>query len=151
MGLKTVTLAASVLLLSACATAPITMSRQAPDAPGDLFTCAMQQLAGMGYTVGDVDRDSGFIRAVKQTSGLGRNLFLGEKLSSAMTIAIFPSTVEGQSSMRVTVGQVVEDTWGWGQGTETMRKPSDDGEIEAFDLIQACTPDGEIVRSGEDV
>lgn len=127
--------------LAACSTAPLSMTRNSLVPSGDLYTCAMRELARLEYTVENTDRESGFIRARKQTSGLGTSLFLGQNHHSAMTIAVFEDPEIGRSTFRVTVGKITEDTWGWGQGSESLGTPTPEGEAEARDLIAACAPD----------
>jgi hypothetical protein len=101
----------------------------------------MRELARLEYTVEDTDRESGFVRARKQTSGLGTNLFLGQNHHSAMTIAVFEDPELERSTLRVTVGKITEDTWGWGQGSESLGTPSPTAEAEARELIAACAPE----------
>ncbi len=97
----------------------------------------------MEYVVENTDRESGFIQARKQTSGLGTTLFLGEEHHSAMTVSIFDDPSGVGRAFRVTVGRITADTWGWGQGTENLGKPSDDALAEAEELIATCAPGGQ--------
>ena len=55
--------------MGACATSPIVRHGQTVRPPDDLYTCALNTLTAMGYEVSDVDRQSGFIRARKKTTG----------------------------------------------------------------------------------
>lgn len=97
----------------------------------------------MEYTVENTDRESGFIQARKEESGLVHELtdvFLGERHHSAMTVVIFDNPAAGGSTFRVTVGRITEDTTIWGPGSETPGKPLDEAEEEARALIAACAP-----------
>ena len=60
--------------------------------PDDTFSCFMRTLAQVEYRVENTDRDSGFIMAVRENTGI----FSGEYVNEA-TVMIIPAT-EGQGS-----------------------------------------------------
>ena len=128
------------LLVAGCAGAPVSYNAVAPPGDdGDLYTCSMQQLSAMGYIVDDLDRESGFIRARKQTSGTARFLFAGEAKHSALIVSIFEEVGGDGQVMRVTAGTITEDTWGIGRGAESMGTPSMDTTNEAQQILVECT------------
>ena len=128
----------SSLILVGCSTSPLSYSGVTPRSASDGYTCAMQQMNGLGYTVEDADRDAGFIRGTKPTSGLGTAIFFGKKYHDLMTVVVFDG-VEGTTTMRVTAGQVEES----GvliplMGNTTVKKPTDDGIADAHELLAQC-------------
>ena len=126
-----------LLLLVGCAGAPVSFNAIAPPTSGDLFTCSMQQLAAMNYTVDDVDRESGWVRARKQTSGATRDFLTGEAKHGILVVTIIDAEGNGQM-IRVTAGEITEDVFGIGRGAETVRAPSDETRRDARSLLIEC-------------
>ncbi len=127
----------SIFLLVGCATSPLSYSGVTPRPPADGYTCAMQQMNALGYTVEAADRDAGFVRGTKQTSGLGTAIFLGKKYHAPLTVAVFEG-VDGTTTMRATAGQVEEAATLILAGNTTVRKPDDDGIADANELLATC-------------
>ena len=130
-----------------CAGAPMSYNAVARPGSGDLFTCAMQELSTMGYVVDDVDRESSYIRARKQTSGTARFLFAGEAKHSALIITILDAVVGEGQTMRVTAGVITEDTWGIGRGAESLGSPSEETIDEAQALMTECAGSAGVIES----
>ncbi|MEE8551499.1 MAG: hypothetical protein V3T08_09640 [Gemmatimonadota bacterium] len=143
---------AAVLLLAlvGCAGAPISFNAVAPPNSRDLYACSMQELASMNYVIDDVDRESGYIRARKQTSGTARFLFAGEAKHSALIITVFEAINSGEQMLRVTAGVITEDTWGIGRGAESMGSPSEETTAEAQALLATCAGSAGVIEAAEE-
>ena len=62
---------AFAVLIQGCSTAPISYYGVAPPGREPAYDCAVAELNIMGYTIEDGNRDAGFVRGRKQTSGMG--------------------------------------------------------------------------------
>lgn len=138
-----------VLFCTACATAPVSYHGSLGAGPQDAYSCAMQQLNMLGYTVEDADRDAGFIRGRKQTSGLGTVLFTGKNYHDVLTVAVFQDPSTKESTLRVTAAQVQEQALGLFGGNEQGMAPSDSGKGDATNLLSRCGVK-EVVGPGEE-
>ena len=137
----------ALLVLAACATSPLSYSGLTDRATGDAFTCAMRQLNVLEYTVEDTDRDSGFIRGTKQTSGLGTAIFAGARTHGQLTIIVFEGDGGGETTMRVTAAKLIESGILGLAGREDTGKPDDDGIADAHEVLASCgVPEGQVIE-----
>lgn len=119
------------LVVTACVPAVQSARSVRPTPPDETFTCYMRELAFMEYRVEDSDRESGFIRAFKEETGV---LFSGEYGNEA-TIIIIES--DPGSEVNVTMRRVRIDSSG-GRSTMGMSM-SGDAQAELAALQSACT------------
>jgi hypothetical protein len=92
----------------------------------------------LGFTIEGADKDAGFIRASKQSSGLGTALLVGKKYHDQLTVSIFEA-LEGQNTIRVTAAQAEQSAFGLGNMTKSEgNQPSDSGRQAARDILQRC-------------
>ncbi len=143
------TAAAAALALSGCSTAPLSYHGVAPPGRETAYDCAVAELNIMGYTIEDGNRDSGFVRGRKQTSGLGTQIFVGESHHEVLTATVYDDPRTGETTLRVVASRVSdEDTsslGGFGGGGpaegESAIAPSDVGKGDARNLLRACGVD----------
>lgn len=121
-----------------CSTAPVSVQGIAPRSPSDAFACAMNQLNALDYTVADADREAGFIRGRKQTSGLATTILTGSNYHDVLTVAVFEDQTTDQTAVRVTAARIEEDAEGLASGSETGVAPSDSAEAEANRIVSIC-------------
>jgi hypothetical protein len=131
----------SVSMAVGCASAvqPRSFSRPVTVQGADVFGCALGHLNAQGYTVLDANKEAGFIRAEKKTSGLGRALMVGQNLFDQMTISIFQDPATRQTTLRVTAATMSERAMGWGAGSRNVTDPSPALEADAHRVLDACS------------
>jgi hypothetical protein len=97
--------AAIILTVGACSTSPESFTIRTPSPSNDAFTCVQRKINELGFTVENADRDAGFLRASRQTSGLGTAILVNRKYHDQLTIAIFESGDGTTQTIRVTAAQ----------------------------------------------
>jgi hypothetical protein len=98
----------------------------------------VRQLNILGYTVEGGDRETGFVRARKQTSGLGTALLTGKNYHDVLTAAVFEDPTSGQTTLRITAARAEENAIGMFGGNERGIAPSDAGKADANALLREC-------------
>ena len=126
------------LLVAGCSIGPVSFQGPVPPTIPDAYACAVQQLNVLGYTIQAGDRSAGFVRASKQTSGLGTALLTGGTYHDVLTASVFENSATGEAVLRVTVAQVEERAVGLFGGNQRQIKPSDAGRADAHELLAAC-------------
>ena len=135
----------AVVLICGCSTAPISFYGVAPPGRDTAYECALAQLNILGYTIEDGNKDAGFIRGRKQTSGLGTQLFTGASHHELLTATVFDDPATG-TNLRVVAARVADqDTSPLGalgdespeQG-ESAIAPSEVGKADARVLLANC-------------
>ncbi len=132
------------IIFAGCVGKPVSMGSTVP-VGYDAYTCAMRELALSDYTIQDTDRESGFIRASKQTSGSFSAAF-GETTWDQITVMIFENA--GAQSLRVTASKrqksdaVPNYTTGgvYVPASDQEGKPSDEGLATAEAILASCRP-----------
>lgn len=121
-----------------CSTAPESFLVQTPSPQNDAFSCVVRKVNALGFTVEGADRDAGFVRASKQTSGLGTALLTGKKYHDQLTVSIFDAG-NGRNTIRVTAAQSNESALGLGNlSKDEGNKPSPSGRAAARDVLTSC-------------
>lgn len=136
--MRTAFSALALIGLMGCATAPISYQGLVPPGAPDSFTCAVQQLNVLGYTMEDADRDAGFGRARKQRTGAGTAILTGSNYHDVITFSVFEDPSTGTKTLRVTAAQVAETAFGFGAGNETGVAPSEVGKNDATRILDNC-------------
>ena len=135
------TVALAVVVLTGCASSvqPRSFSRPTPKSASDVYACAMGHLNVAGYTIIDANKEAGFIKAEKKTSGVGRVLMTGQNLFDQMTISVFEDPSNHQTTLRATAATMTERSMGWGAGSRNITDPAPQLETDANALLKACT------------
>jgi len=130
---------------AACSSAPVSYLGVAPPGKETAYDCAVAQLNIMGYTVEDGNKDTGFARGRKQTSGLGTQLFTGNTHHDVLTTSVFDNPATGETNLRVTVTRIADKDasvgWTANEGPEegeNVLAPSDTGKADAQALLTNC-------------
>lgn len=123
--------------LAACGTATKTMLIDTPLTPADSYTCAMRQLARMGYAVKAGDRDAGFIQAERKASGTGVAFITGAAYYNEIAVTVLPG-VDGKPT-QLSVSPTRSKQEGNSARTSTGMSLTKDIEREADALVAACT------------
>ena len=137
----------SVVFLCACSTAPISFSGVVPPGTTDSYACLVQQLNLLEYTIESGNRETGFVRGRKQTSGLGTAIFLGKNYHDVLTATVFQNPNTGVTTLRVVAARVEESSFTLFGGNERGIKPSDSGQADANEVLAQCGAEN-IVSSG---
>ena len=136
----------AVVLICGCSTAPISFYGVAPPGRDTAYECAVAQLNILGYTIEDGNKDAGFVRGRKQTSGLCTQLFTGASHHELLTATAFDDPATGNTNLRVVAARVADqDTSPLGalgdespeQG-ESAIAPSEVGKADARVLLANC-------------
>jgi len=132
-------------LAVACSSAPVNYLGVAPPGRETAYECAVAQLNIMGYTVEDGNKDTGFVRGRKQTSGLGTQLFTGNTHHDVLTAATFDNPATGETNIKVTVTRIADKDasagWTANEGPEEgegVLAPSETGKADAQTLLTNC-------------
>lgn len=135
-----VTLAFAGLVIAGCASSVQPRSFQKPTSKSlsEVYACAMGHLNVAGYTVVDANKDAGFIRAEKKTSGVGRVVMVGKNLFDQMTVSVFEDPSSKQTTLRVTAATMSEQAYGWGAGSRNITDPAPKLESDANAILAAC-------------
>jgi hypothetical protein len=132
------------ILVSSCAIAPQHYEGRAFTPVNDTYTCVMRQLTQLGYTVQDADRGAGFIRAEKQTSGLGTALLVGQHMFDQISVTVLESS-EG-ALLRIAAGSANQQALGFNQGSRNVRAPSTAVKKDGEHIMSQCANSSETVR-----
>lgn len=143
---KTTKQAAFLAVLAAgCSAAPVHYVGVAPPGRETAYDCAVAQLNIMGYTVEDGNKDAWFVRARKQTSGLGTQIFTDHTHHDVLTASAFDNPATGETNLRVTVTRIADKdaSLGWtaNEGPEegeNVLSPSETGKADAQALLTSC-------------
>lgn len=138
----------AVVLLTGCSTAPVSYYGVAPPGKDDAYECAVAQLNIMGYTIEDGNRDAGFVRGRKQTSGLGAQILTGSAYHDVLTATAFDNPGTGETNLRVVAARVADrdisvagglslDDDEPAGGVDAIA-PSDSGKADARVLLVGC-------------
>lgn len=136
----------AVILLVGCSVAPVSYYGVAPPGRDNAYECALAQLNILGYTIEDGNKDAGFIRGRKQTSGLGTQLLTGNAYHDLLTATTFDNPATGETNLRVVASRIADhDISVLGglsddepaEGLETIA-PSDSGKQDARALLMNC-------------
>ncbi|MDE2982507.1 MAG: hypothetical protein OXU74_15060 [Gemmatimonadota bacterium] len=136
----------AVILLTGCSTAPVSFHGVAPPGKDDAYECAVAQLNILGYTIEDGNKDTGFVRGRKQTSGLGTQLLTGNAYHDILTATAFDNPGTGETNLRVVASRVADHDISIlgglsdeqpAEGVETIA-PSDSGKADARVLLAGC-------------
>lgn len=133
------------VLAAACSSAPVQYYGVAPPGLETAYQCAVAQLNIMGYTIEDGNEDTGYVRARKQTSGLGLQLFTGNTHHDVLTATAYDNPQTGETNLRVTVTRIADQDASAGftanegpeQGEDVLA-PSDTGKSDAQTLLSNC-------------
>ena len=143
--------------MSACSSAPISFFGVAPPGRETAYQCAVAQLNILGYTIEDGNRDTGFVRGRKQTSGLGTQIFTGNTYHDVLTATAFDNPATGETNLRVVATRVAEhDTGLLGalsdepEEGEDIIAPSDSGKGDARVLLANCGVSSVTTSGGPD-
>ena len=128
---------AIAVVLSGCATAPISFLSSTPRPLDDAYSCALRKVNELGYTVSNTNKDAGFITGTKQTSGLGTKLLTGSEYHDQLTVSIFDDSAAGGRRIRVTAGRVDQKSNLFGTSTHAIQ-PSTAGIGDANTVLTAC-------------
>jgi hypothetical protein len=136
----------AVILLIGCSVAPVSYYGVAPPGRDDAYECALAQLNIMGYTIEDGNKDAGFIRASKQTSGLGTQILTGSAYHDLLTATTFTNPATDETNLRVVASRIADQDIGLLGGlsddepAEGMERvaPSDSGKEDALALLANC-------------
>ena len=128
-----------LLQLIGCA-GPRNYVARVPKEQSELFVCAPRQLIASNYNIVDSSKEAGFIRASKQTTGGGAQVFLNITLFDELNISI-ASAPDGSSQMRVNAVTSREQYSGAnsGAGGRTQEQPSETVIKDAESIIETCT------------
>lgn len=131
---------------AACrSSAPVSFQGVAPPGRETAYQCAAAQLNIMGYNIEDGNADAGFVRARKQTSGIGTQILTGNTYHDVLTATVFDNPATGETNLRVVAARMVDQdvsllgalTDEPAQG-EDMIAPSDSGMEDARALLSNC-------------
>jgi len=146
------------ILAAGCSSAPVNYLGVAPPGRETAYECAVAQLNILGYTVEDGNKDTGFVRGRKQTSGLGTQLITGNTHHDVLTASAFDNPATGETNLKVTVTRIADKDasvgWTANEGPEegeNVLAPSETGKADAQALLTNCgvgnisgpPPDGE--------
>jgi hypothetical protein len=132
------------LVLGGCAGArPQALQLRNPIPAGEAFTCALREVAALGYTLLDADREGGIIRAERQNREDGASILLDVDVVDLLTITLEPAGRD-RATLRVTAAST-EKPRRRDAGGRTEEFPSDRVRDDARTLLRACGgPDAEI-------
>ena len=133
------------VLAAGCSSAPVSYFGVAPPGRETAYQCAVAQLNIMGYTIEDGNKDTGFVRGRKQTSGLGTQIFTGNTHHDVLTAAVFDNPATGETNLRVTATRIADQDvsvgWTASEGPEEGEEvlaPSESGKSDAQALLTNC-------------
>ncbi len=148
--------ALAAILASACSSAPVSFHGVAPPGRETAYQCAVAQLNIMDYTIEDGNSDAGFVRARRQTSGLGTRILTGDTYHDLLTATVFDNPATGETNLRVVASRIAEDDVGIfeamndeGDEGEDVIAPSDSGKADARALLANCGVSNITGPSGE--
>lgn len=132
--------AAALATVAACATNP-KVYRGPIEVPRDeAFTCAVEEMNRMGYIVQIADREAGFVRAQRSTTGFLSLLLEGSRKHDAITFSTFESD-EGDTEVRVTAAGYSRASYRTGRRERTETgpvRPDSETREDARRLYRRC-------------
>ena len=142
----------TILLASCSSGAPLSFAGITPRPLPDGFTCAVQQLNGLGYTVDDANKDAGFVRGTKDTTQGASRLLSGNSYKDLLTVSVFEDPTSHETRIRATAARLKKTGIGllsgnvFSSGKEQGIDPSEEGTSDANVLLKACgVTDGKLV------
>jgi hypothetical protein len=100
--MKKGTLSLAIALLAAgCVTAPVSSLTTSANSVGGTYSCALRELTRLNYVLLGADRDAGFIRAERKTSGGVLSVLGGADFYSEISVTVLPATTGSGSQLRV--------------------------------------------------
>lgn len=125
--------------------APVSFSGVAPPGRDTAYQCAVAQLNIMGYTIEDGNADTGFVRARKQTSGIGTQIITGNTYHDILTASAFDNPQTGDTHLRVVASRIADHDVSLLGGLndepeqgEDQIGPSESGKSDARALLFNC-------------
>lgn len=128
---------AALLLTGACVPATHRVETATALSSADTFACVTRTANQLGYTVVSADRSLNLIRAERRDESRAVKLS-GEVIYSELTISIFPATVAGQTTLRVTSGRSLQNQLGARVPLTGLRVDKDVGPADAAALAKSC-------------
>lgn len=133
-----------LLLAAACGGKPISYFSLTPHPSADAYSCAIQKVNELGYTVTNTSREGGFITADKQTTGAMRKALTGQEYHDQLTVSVFEDTPTQKRKIRVTAAATFSKTTLFNTSTSS-KNPSDEAMADANTILTACA-EGPITR-----
>lgn len=123
---------------------PISYFSLTPRPSGDAYTCAVQKVNELGYTVTNTNREAGFITADKQTTGAMRKALTGQEFHDQLTVSVSEDAPSQKRKLRVTAAATTARTTLFNTSTSS-KSPSDEAVADANAILAACA-EGTITR-----
>jgi hypothetical protein len=101
----------------------------------------MQQVNELGYTVANANKESGLIKAQKESSGVIDEAITGTHNFRVLSITIFEEADSENTQMRITASQREEGilSGAFGGGEESGNAPDEETEKAAKQILETCT------------
>ena len=137
--LRLMSAAALCLSIVGCiSTAPFSLVQPSPRGAPDLFDCTLQQINRLEYVVLDANKDAGFIRAERKTSGGAGEVIWNRATHDQLTAAVYPET-SGRASLRLTATTTSQKDHGDGAGQRTAQTTSTRAKQDVATVVAACS------------
>jgi hypothetical protein len=101
------------------------------------FNCAVREVNERDFVVVDASRDSGFLRAERDRTGLTDALLGDVRVLDQLTVSLYRDASE-RTVMRVTAERIDVPTAGASAGTRIARPGTAEGRAAAAAILEAC-------------
>jgi len=101
------------------------------------FNCAVREVNERDFVVVDARRDSGFLRAERDRTGLTDALLGDARVLDQLTVSLYRDASE-RTVMRVTAERIEVPTAGASAGARIARPGTAEGRAAAAAILEAC-------------
>jgi hypothetical protein len=101
------------------------------------FNCAVREVNERDFVVVDASRDSGFLRAERDRTGLTDALLGDTRVLDQLTVSLYRDASE-RTVMRVTAERVEVPTAGASAGARIAGPGTAEGRAAATEILEAC-------------
>jgi hypothetical protein len=149
---RTVIVFAALLAFSCETFQPVSLTMPATKSRTETIDCAIGYVNSLGYTVVDANRDAGFLRAEKKTSGAGTMVSVallgaGANKYDAMTVAVYGDPKSSLTQLKITSSTMNEPMSLFGAGRRTDGQPSPALVADTKTILSACGGESPAVQA----
>jgi hypothetical protein len=104
----------------------------------EVFDCTNGMLNQAGFTLDSASKESGFLKAERKVSGIGRVLMVGASLFDVVTASVYSDPTTKQTTLRITADSVNEREGLFAAGHRTSSHPRQELVEEVSRVLSTC-------------
>lgn len=128
------------IALAGCASTvqPQAYSHTTTAPPSEVYDCTNGMLNQSGFTLSSASKESGFLKAERKISGIGRVIMVGASLFDVVTASVYADPTTKQTTLRITADSVNEREGLFAAGHRTSSHPREELVTQVNAILAKC-------------